>query len=266
MAKYNKLAGKHVLVIGGSNGIGRGVVEACLESGVGCVTLSGSSAKSAAAAVAAVQAAYPDARSRVAGLGCDLSRDTVEQDLDELFTRAIEQAGQEIDHVVLTAGDPLTLVEGGVDGLSIDMIHKAAHMRFAMPALLGKVTGRRLGRDNEHSLTLSTGGIADQPAPGWSVIAFLAAGLVGLTRNLALDLKPLRVNIVEPGFVNTGLWEASGLTAEQRTDTVTMWERKAPTGKVGAVEDVAEAYVYLMKDRNATGEVLKTRGGANLLS
>ncbi|KAI1379940.1 NAD(P)-binding protein [Hypoxylon crocopeplum] len=259
MAKYNKLAGKHILIIGGSKGIGRGAVEASLEAGAR-VTLVGSSTQSAASAIAEVKAAYPSAQ--ITGLACDLSKDSVEQDLDALFVAA-KKAGGEIDHVVHTAADPLLVMP--VDAMSLDKIRQVAHMRLAVPALLGKVAARHLRKTNECSLTITTGGIADRPAPGWSIIAFMAAGLTGLTRNLALDLAPLRVNAVEPGFVDTGLWEAMGLSAEDKAAQVELWSAKLPTGKAGQVADVAEAYVYLMKDGNATGEVVKTRGGANLI-
>lgn len=204
MAKFNKLAGKHFLVIGGTKGIGRGVVAGAIEAGAR-VTLSGSSPASVAAALAEVQAEYPSAR--VSGLACDLSKDTVEQDLDELFAAAA--AAQAIDHVVLTAADPLLTMR--VDEITIDKVRRVAHMRLAVPALVGKVAARHLRVSCECSLTLSTGGIADHPSPGWSLIAFMCAGLTGLTRNLALDLKPLRVNAVEPGFVDTPLWESTSV-------------------------------------------------------
>lgn len=76
-------------------------------------------------------------------------------------------------------------------------------MRLVVPALVGKITARHLRKSTDCSLTLTTGGIADRPAPGWSVIAFMAAGLTGLARNLALDLAPLRCNAVEPGYAFT---------------------------------------------------------------
>ncbi|KAI1779242.1 short chain dehydrogenase [Hypoxylon cercidicola] len=202
MAKYNKLAGKHFLIIGGTKGIGRGVVDAALEAGAR-VTLSGSSAASVSKALDEVRAEYPSAP--VAGYPCDLSKDTVEQDLDALFARA-EQA-QPIDHLVLTAADPLTIA--AVADVTIETVRRVAHMRLSVPVLVGKAAAKHLRRSNECSFTLTTGGIADHPSPDWSLIAFMAAGLTGLARNLALDLKPLRVNAVEPGFVDTPLWGSS---------------------------------------------------------
>ncbi|KAI0405923.1 short-chain dehydrogenase [Xylaria palmicola] len=273
MAKYNKLAGKHVVVIGGTRGIGRGVVEAALESQAR-VTLAGSTQASADAAVASILAAYPEAGARLAGLGCDLSRPaTVEQDLDALLTRAAALAGGAvagIDHVVYTAADRLAL--GGLQDVTPEAALAAAHMRFTVPLMVGKVAQRHLagavpgegGRDDK-SLVLTTGSIASKPSPGWSINAYFGAGLKGLTRNLALDLSPIRVNAVEPGVVDTGLWDASYAGAEARAAGLRALVGAAPVGRPAAVEEVAEAYMYLLRDSNATGEVVQTRGGNHLV-
>ncbi|KAI0376213.1 NAD(P)-binding protein [Hypomontagnella monticulosa] len=260
MAKFNKLAGKHVLVIGGSKGIGLGVVEASLEAGAR-VTLSGSSAKSTDEALAQVKASYSSGA--VLGIPCDLGKDTVEQDLDALFAQAKAAQGQAIDHVVLTAGDPLAVMP--VPDITLEKIRRAARLRFEVPVLLGKVAFQHLSKTRDCSLTITTGGIADHPAPGWSVVAFTGAGLTGLARNLALDMKPIRVNAVEPGAVDTPLWTAMGMSEERKAAEMKAWGERLPTGQVGQVHDVAEAYIYLMKDGNCTGEILKTRGGGHLI-
>ncbi|KAI0096790.1 short-chain dehydrogenase [Nemania sp. FL0031] len=269
MAKYNKLAGKHIVVIGGTQGIGRGVVEASLESGAR-VTLAGSSQKSADAAVSSIKAEYPDAQ--LAGLGCDLSQPSIEQDFDDLLTRAAELGGA-IDHIVFTAADRLTI--GKLDELTAEMAMKAAHMRFLAPVMIGKVAKKHLagaergapGVGKDKSLIITTGSIASKPAPGWSVIGFFGAGIKALTRNLALDLSPIRVNSVEPGLVDTGLWDAPNKTLEERQSGVQLMaeQMRLPVGKGATVDEVAEAYTYLMRDSNATGEVVQTRGGQHLV-
>ncbi|KAI2462923.1 NAD(P)-binding protein [Annulohypoxylon bovei var. microspora] len=268
MAKYNKLAGKHVLVIGGSNGIGRGVVEGAIESQA-IVTLVGSyrpnlapnTLQSSEKAVAELKTQYPSAS--VIGFSCNLATDNVEADLENVLVEAKKAHGKAIDHIVLTAGDPLLIL--APQDITLEKIRQVTRMRLELPAILGKVAQRHLARTTECSLTISTGSVAEQPSPGWSITAFVAAGLMGLARNLAVDLMPVRVNAVEPGAVDTGLWEANGLTAEQKAAEFAKWNAKLPTGKVGDVADVAEAYLYLMRDRNATGEIVKTRGGANII-
>lgn len=77
---------------------------------------------------------------------------------------------------------------------------------------------------------------------------------------MALELAPIRVNIVAPGFVDTRLW------GELREKLVAAQDGSVLTGRAGQVEDVVDAYLYLMKDGNATGQVIRTGSGATLLS
>lgn len=195
MAKFNKLAGKHVVVIGGSKGIGRGVVEAAIESNAR-VTLAGSSQQSADAAVSSIKAEYPSAQ--VVGLGCDLSKPSIEQDLDALLTRAAGLTG-EIDHIVFTAADGLPI--GTLDDLTPEVAMKTAHMRFLVPLMLGKAAKKHLagavngkpGVGKDKSLILTTGTIASKPAPGWSMLAYFGAGLKGCKSATPSALFPCNI-------------------------------------------------------------------------
>lgn len=94
------------------------------------------------------------------------------------------------------------------------------------------------------------------------MLAFIASGLNGLTRQLAADLAPIRVNVVAPGVVDTDLW--SGMSAEQRLGFYQSMAKQLPTGSVGSADDVAESYLYLLRDANVTGSTVHTNGGAFL--
>ncbi|KAI1181088.1 short-chain dehydrogenase [Nemania sp. FL0916] len=270
MAKYNKLANKHVVVIGGTKGIGRGVVEAAIESGAR-VTLVGSSQQSADAAVSSIKTEYPS--SSVIGLGCNLLEGNVDYAIDSLLMQAALLTS-EIDHIVFTAADSLTL--GKLADLTPETALKAAHMRFLVPVMVGKAAQKHLAgatRDapgqggKDKSLVLTTGAIASKPAPEWSLVAYFASGLKGLTRNLALDLSPIRVNAVEPGLVDTELWAPAFKSVEERKAWLQQFAKdsKVPTGRPGTVEEVAEAYMYLLRDSNTTGETVQTRSGNHLV-
>ena len=65
----------------------------------------------------------------------------------------------------------------------------------------------------------------------WSVVASYAAGLHGMTRNLALDLKPIRVNLVSLGAIDTEFW--AHMSAEQKGKMFKGISTKVPTGKIG---------------------------------
>ena len=83
-------------------------------------------------------------------------------------------------------------------------------MRFAAALLLGKLAPGYLENHWSSSITLTGGKVAERLFPNYSVITAYAAGLQGATRGLALDLKPIRVNLVQPGLIHTeahfGAW------------------------------------------------------------
>lgn len=251
--KYHKLQDKHVLVIGGSSGIGYAIAEASLESGA-VVTISSSRQEKLDASVSSLQASYPDAK--VTGIAANLSRTTVDHDFDNLFKAATTSSGQ-IHHVVYTAADPLAL--GPLEETTTEGILQAAHMRMIAPIMLGKIAPRYLERTSQSSITMTTGSTAKRPEKGWAVITYFAAGLHGLTKALATDLAPLRVNCVAPGFVDTSLWDSLG--EEAKRGLLAKMSKELPLERVGKAEDVAEAYLWLMKDSNVTGTVASTNSG-----
>ena len=110
------------------------------------------------------------------------------------------------------------------------------------------------------SITFTNGQIAEKPIPNYTVYSGGAAGLVGMVRNLALDMAPLRVNLVSPGATKTEMWGPP----EQREMVAKMYGEKALLGKAGLPEEVGEAYIYLMKNSDATGSVVSSNGGSVL--
>ncbi|KAL1837571.1 hypothetical protein VTK73DRAFT_4657 [Phialemonium thermophilum] len=250
---FRKLQDKHVLVIGGTSGIGRAVSEGALAAGAKA-TVSSSSQARVDSAVSELRSVYPDGQ--ITGVAVDLAQAaTLEADLDRLFTSAAAANGT-VNHVVFTAADSLSL--GGLDSVTVELVSKAAHMRMVVPVVLAKVAARHLPRERQSSLTLTSGSVADKPAKGWAVIAYMGGGLVSLTRALAVDLAPVRVNVVQPGFVDTPLWKMS---EEEKRATIAAVEKKLLTAHFGEAADVAEAYLWLLKDNNATGTVAKTDAG-----
>ncbi|TVY87895.1 Short-chain dehydrogenase/reductase, partial [Lachnellula willkommii] len=222
--KYNKLAGKHVLVIGGTS----------------APKLKPPSRPSKL---------IPSAT--VAGYPCDLSKPTVEANLEALF----KQVGN-VDHIVVTAGDKLYVAP--LHEITYESIVSAGQIRFVAPVLIAKVGSKYLNKGPESSIVLSTGAVSQRPTPNWSIVASYAAGLHGLTRNLALDLKPIRVNLVSPGAVDTELWK--DFSEEEKRGFFKEIAAKVPTGHVAKPEEVAESYLWLMKDSNATGVIADSNG------
>ena len=93
-------------------------------------------------------------------------------------------------------------------------------------------------------------------------MASYATGLHGMMRNLALDLAPIRVNLISPGAVLTPLWD--GMPKEKMESFKEHFRGKCTTGELGRPEDVAESYLYAMRDWNVSGSVIDTNGGVLL--
>ncbi len=127
----------------------------------------------------------------------------------------------------------------------------------------GQGSGALPPKENTSSLVFTSGSVASKPDPGWAILAFVAGGMVSLAKGLAVDLAPVRVNVVQPGYVDTGLWAPMG--DQKRAEFQKMIEGKMPTGKFAQPEDVAEAYLWLLKDANVTGTVAATDAGQLLV-
>ncbi len=254
--KYDKLAGKNVLVIGGSAGIGLGVAEAALAAGAN-VTISSSSQARLDAAVAGLQAGLPPQEypeQRVRAVQADLSdAGALPAVLEALFAAAAPT-----NHVVLTAADGLALSSLGA--MTPAVAQAATHMRFVVPLMVAQAAARWLPRTRQASLTLTTGAAAERPGKGWAIVTYLAGGIQALARALAVEMAPIRINAVRPGVVDTGLW-----APDERAALMTQMENSMLTGSPGRVEDVAEAYLWLMKDGNVTGTVAGTDSGCLLV-
>jgi NAD(P)-dependent dehydrogenase (short-subunit alcohol dehydrogenase family) len=83
-----------------------------------------------------------------------------------------------------------------------------------------------------------------------------------LTRALAVELAPVRVNAVSPGFVRTPLW--GNIPETEREALFRDRGRKLPVGRVGEADEIAEAYVYLMRNGFSTGQTVVVDGGGVL--
>jgi NAD(P)-dependent dehydrogenase (short-subunit alcohol dehydrogenase family) len=85
-------------------------------------------------------------------------------------------------------------------------------------------------------------------------------GLEGMVKSFAAELGPVRVNGVCAGVVETELWYR--LPEAERKATFARIGAHLPVGRVGKPQDIAEAYLYLMRNGFSTGETIVVDGGA----
>ena len=256
--KYtNKLHNSRVLVIGGSSGLGYGAAEATLEHGA-LVVISSSNESRIQEATDKLKKSYPSFASNIHGLTTDLSNeDTLESELDSILKRATEALGGKLDHVIFTAADALVPMK--LTDMTVEKIRKAGTLRWLAPLLLAKFLPTYLNVSYRSSYTITTGAISEKPIPDWSVIASYNGGHHAMVRNLALDLKPIRVNGVSPGPVDTPLWRMSD---EEKKAHFGALEKNLLTGRVATAQDVAESYLAIMKDWNMDASIVRSDGGS----
>ena len=246
------ISGQSLLVIGGSSGIGAAVARLAAEQGAR-VSIASSNSKRVTNAVEKIKTQASIRDTHIRGFTIDLSQPDVEQALEKLLTETTVDS--RLDHIVVTAGQAGILPVTRVDRA---YLLSQAQLTVVVPTLLAKLAPRFLKPNYTSSLVFCGGRLGEKPIKGWPAAAAYAAGLDGLTRALALDLAPLRVNVVHPGATETEIW---GPTPEARRATKEFFASTALLGKVGAPEEVAEAFVYLLRDSNITGTSLHSSGG-----
>jgi NAD(P)-dependent dehydrogenase (short-subunit alcohol dehydrogenase family) len=95
------------------------------------------------------------------------------------------------------------------------------------------------------------------------VVAAINGGLESLARALAVELGPIRVNVVSPGWIDTPIWEF--VAGEAKAATLEAMAKRLPVGRIGHPDDIADAIRFLMRNGFVTGTVLHVEGGHRLV-
>ncbi|MEV6769518.1 SDR family oxidoreductase [Nocardia sp. NPDC051030] len=236
------LAGQHIVVLGGTSGIGLAVARATAEQGAKVTVVSSRQTS--------VDHAVNGLPSGAQGFVADL---TDSAQIHALF----EQLGP-LDHLVYTAGEALLL--SPLAELDIADTQKFFQLRYFSALTVIQAALPRLRPDG--SITLTTGTAGPRPIPGSSVTSSLCGAVESLTRALAVELAPIRVNAVMPGVVRTPLWDS--FPEEIRDQLYRDTAAATPLHRIGEVDEIAHAYLYLLTQPHATGTILTLDGGAVL--
>ncbi|RMJ16594.1 hypothetical protein CDV36_003717 [Fusarium kuroshium] len=256
----DKLRAKSIVVIGGTSGVGFAAAEASLEFGANVVVVSRTQ-KNVDKAVQRLQESYPAAAKRIRGHTCDLSSEQAEADITKVFDFATENGAHLVDHVISTAGsfpNPISLAEATPSNLVA-----ASQYHFIGDLMLAKVAVKYLQPAYTSSITLTGGAGTYKPPPGWPLWAGVGGAKDALTRSLALELKPIRVNLVSLGAIRTELFDRA--MAEWGESAAEAAKNASVLGRVGDPGDVAETFLALMKNHFVTGTINILEGGALLI-
>ena len=255
--KYTgRLNGQRVLVVGGTSGLGFGVAEALAEHGCE-VVISSSSQQKIDNKIESLTATYPSCKGRVSGYVCNLAGKDAPDQVANLFSKV-----GTVDHVIHTAGDSLRVRK--LEDWTLSDMQDAGMVRYFGPLLIAQHLKKHLRGGPASSFVVTSGYVAEHPQKDWSVINGYATALYGLTRGLALDLAPIRVNCISPGAVETELWNP--MREQGNFEQVqAAFKENSTTKEIGKVEDVVEGYLYLIKDKNITGTIISSNSGAHLV-
>jgi NAD(P)-dependent dehydrogenase (short-subunit alcohol dehydrogenase family) len=237
---------ERVLIVGGSSGMGLALAEQMLTAGAE-VTIVGRSEDRLSAARQRLP--HPG---RLRTIAADITR---EDDVERLF-----QSIGTLDHIVSTAAD-IAGVYVLLPDMDIAIARRVMDSKVIGPLLLAKHGARRLASGG--SITLTSGIAAYRPAPKGSVVAAVNGALASLAYALAVELAPIRVNVVSPGWVDTPIWEA--VAGSGKAAVLDAMAKRLPVGRIGRAADVAQAITSVMYNGFITGTVLHVDGGQRLV-
>ena len=232
---------KHIVIVGGSSGMGLGLAKAALDQGAK-VTIAGRSADKLA-----------KANETLGGKAAILAFNAGDAAEAE---KAYASLGT-IDHLVTTAA---ALTYAPVSDIALDDVSEMLSGKFWAPFFAARFAAPRIAADG--SITFFSGLAAYRPGPGTVVVAAVNAGLEGMAKAMAVELAPLRVNVLSPGVIETPGWDF--LPEADRKAFFAGQAKSLPTRYVGVPADIADAALTLMSNRYITGTVLHVDGGGRL--
>jgi len=237
------LKNKRVVILGGSSGLGFATAKAAAAEGATLVIISSNQQR--------ITDALKELPSNSEGFSVDL---TSEQQVKDIF----QELG-EIDHLVYTAGESLLL--NNISDVTLTDAKKFFELRYWGAFTSVKYASPHINTGG--SITL-TGGVASlRPGKGRSLAASVCAAMEGFMRAMAIELAPVRVNMVSPGIVKTNLW--NDMTAADRASFYSNVGNSLPVKRVGEAEDIAQTYLYLMRQQFGTGQMVVVDGGRVLV-
>jgi NAD(P)-dependent dehydrogenase (short-subunit alcohol dehydrogenase family) len=232
------LAGARVVVVGGTSGMGLATARAAAAQG---------------ADVVAAGRRPVEGRTPIDGV-----RHAQVDVTDEASVRALFDGLGSLDHLFVSSspGAPGPLLEQDL----------AAARTFVDGKLLGSWACARYAAPlmpAGGSITFVTGCAVIRPPRHAAMATAAFAAVEALSRALALELGPLRVNTIRPGYTDSEMW--SGLSDADRDAFRRRVADALPSGRMGTPDDIAHAAVFLMTSRQTTGAVLEVSGGETLV-
>ncbi len=235
---------KRIVIIGGTSGIGLEVAKLAAKQGMQ-VVITGFKAHQPEE----IRAKFPkDAELSISQL--DIA--------DETAVKAFFSSVGEFDYLT-TPGSSLP------KGPFLSMDSQTAKSGFDSK-FWGQYLTARYGAPHirKHgAIVFFSGAVGQRPQANLSIMASVNSAVEGLTRALAVELAPLRVNAISPGFVETPRY--AGMPEAERHAFMQSLSDKLLVKHVGQPQELAEAVMFLLTNTYTTGITLHTDGGHLLI-
>jgi NAD(P)-dependent dehydrogenase (short-subunit alcohol dehydrogenase family) len=236
-----ELAGQTVVVIGGTSGIGLETARLARAEG----------------AVLIVTARDPERLKRV---GLELGARTAAFDATDFqrLGKFFDELPAPVDHVLVTGPGPYyaPLAE-----FEVEKARRDVDAHILLPIEVARRAAKRLRPGGTLLFMGGTGG--RRTAPGLALISALTAAGPAITKNLALELAPIRVNLIAAGFVDTPL--SAAILGDQIEARREQLRKTLPIRRVVGPADIAALAVHLMTNTAVTGATFDIDGGQQLV-
>jgi NAD(P)-dependent dehydrogenase (short-subunit alcohol dehydrogenase family) len=233
------LWGKTVVVVGQGGGIARAVTVVARSEGARVVVAGRDKARLAVA--------YHD--TGIIAEGVDVT--------DDSSIAALAERVGPVDHVVSAVS---ARARGRLGELERASLLKSFDTKVIGPLMLAKYFAARINRGG--SFVLFSGFPAFKINVGFLGVAITDGAVDFLTRSLAVELAPIRVNAISPGVIDSGAWDSLG--EQGKRDHFENVSRTNLAQRIGTAEDVADAALFAMTNTFVTGVTLKVDGGQHL--
>lgn len=237
------LENKKVIILGGSSGLGLATAQAAAADGAEVIIVSSSQQR--------IDNALETLPENSKGFAVSLDK---EENIKEFFA-----AVGSFDHLVYTAGENISM--SLVDDTDIEKGKDFFTIRF-----WGAFAAIKYGKQHINeggSINLMSGNFGQRPAAGYSLGAVICGAMDAFTKAMAVELAPIRVNNIAAGIIDTNLW--GNMEDADREGFFRHLESTLLLKRVGKPQDIAQAFVYLMKQTYSTGQSLIIDGGAVLV-
>uniref|UniRef100_A0AAU3I7X1 SDR family oxidoreductase n=1 Tax=Streptomyces sp. NBC_01393 TaxID=2903851 RepID=A0AAU3I7X1_9ACTN len=229
------------IIIGGGSGMGLALARTLLAEDMN-VTIVGRSADRLAKARAELER---PGHGKISTIVADMGR---EEDVAALFAQV-----ERVEHVAVTAADAT-----GVYGRTADVATATARAIVETKLLGAWLVGKHAAGRVTGSITYTSGINAYRPNGSNTIMAAANGALASLAYGLAIELAPVRVNVISPGWVDTPIWDQLGMDKQAAFAELAA---RLPARRVGTPDDIAQAFLSVIHNGFITGTVLHVDGG-----